>query len=158
MLRQRAALRPRHLQNLEREIQRLTADHPELLGALYKEGSLFFIVAEKRAAKVILRDTVLFNISFFTPRAFQKAVVDDPSLLGASILFGYERLLLLLSGVQHQLLNAGFATGAKTNREVGCKVTAPQSTKLTAPQSTKRLPKRLTKRLTKRSTRGGGRR
>ncbi len=91
-------------ENLRREIERLTLEHPQLLAALFDGKRLFFLVSTKRAARRIGRDTFLFNITFYTPEEFRKALLNNPELLSMQVLFGHERLLLLLSKVQERIL------------------------------------------------------
>ncbi len=104
LLRKRATLSSPNLRNMDAEVQRLALDEPSLLSAIYKEGALRFVVAEKKTAIRLLRQTNLINVSFATPAEFRAELLRSFDLLdGATILYGYERLLLSLSPIHEQL-------------------------------------------------------
>lgn len=115
-LMERAALQQQtREQNLEREIQRLVINHPELLVVMKEEEKLTLLISTKRAAHRIRKDTILFNLVFLTPEEFTEHLranhPGDNSLLKAPVLYGYERLLLLLQPVYDELCAKPFFRG-----------------------------------------------
>lgn len=101
------ALKKPNLENLDRMVRDLTATEPGLLAVILHEGSLLFVIAENSLAvrRRVLRKVGIPNISFSTPEDLGSLLLRDLSLLRDGIvLFGYERILLLLLPFQERLL------------------------------------------------------
>ena len=104
LLRKRALLTSPNLRNMDAEVQRLALDDPSLLAAVYKEGALRFLVADRKAPARLLRRTSLINVSFSTPAELRTELLASfGTLTDAVVLHGYERILMTLLPVQEQL-------------------------------------------------------
>lgn len=93
-----------NLKNLDAEVRRLVIAEPRILAVISGDNGLRFIITDKDTRRPILQQTTLLNISFTTPNELQQELLASMTLLkGSTVLFGYDRLLLLLQPIHEQL-------------------------------------------------------
>jgi hypothetical protein len=111
-----------NLRNMDAEVRRLVIAEPRIVAVIQNGAAVRFLVTEKAAQRDILRKTQLLNLSFSTVDEYRAELLASfSSLRDATVLEGYDRLLLLLSPMQEQLLlnHAQLFRGVKERRRVG---------------------------------------
>ncbi len=103
--RRKASLLSRpNLLNLDAEMRRIAAEEPQVIVAILNKEGIRFIVTERKAAMAVLRRTSMLGLSFSDPDEFRAELLTSMRTLdGSTILFGYDRLLLILLPIHRQL-------------------------------------------------------
>lgn len=97
-------LTTKNLQNLNQEIRRLSLIEPSILAAIFHENFVQIVITDKSKTRTILKNTAIPNISFLTPKELQNSLLNSLDLLDGVVLFGSDRLLLLVHPIQQQLM------------------------------------------------------
>jgi hypothetical protein len=106
-----------NLKNLDAEVRRLVIGEPRIIAVISNGTGLRFVVTEKAAQRDILRQTDLLNISFSTPDELRQELLASMALFKDSVvLFGYDRLLLILQPI-HERLRLNHSTLFRSDRK-----------------------------------------
>lgn len=93
-----------NLKNINAQIRQLATSDSRLIAVILNNDALRFVITDKAAANEILKQTTILNVSFSTPGELKSELLNSLALLdGATVLLGYDRLLLLLAPLQQQL-------------------------------------------------------
>jgi hypothetical protein len=93
-----------NVQNVQRAVQQLAINNPNILSVLLRDDGITFIVNDTSEQAAILKQTELLNLQFYTPKELAAELKQSMTELDATMLVGYDRLLLLLAPHREQLM------------------------------------------------------